>query len=100
MENQFFDANLQKKNVYRKYLSISGNKGWLVFKRGFCLGTFLRFFNEIFVNFVGVKSSFRSACRKNFFFKKIVFDIAHERLVIFQYDISSHSELQSKIWLI
>ena len=33
----FFDANLRKNNMYRQCLLISCNKGWLVFKCGFCL---------------------------------------------------------------
>ena len=34
------------------------------------------------------------------FFQKIVLTLLNERSIVFQYGISSHSEFQSKIWLI
>ena len=47
-KTSLFDANLWKNNMYRKYLLICCNRGWLVFKGGFCLWTF---FDIVWWNF-------------------------------------------------
>ena len=62
---------------------------------------FSRFFNEIVRQVRWSKTVFsKSMWEGRFFFKKLYFTLLNERSIVLQYGISSHSEFQSKIWLI